>query len=345
MSEIDLNKFVTRTDLAFEAIDMYKLKNNSDVIDEEYEVNNIVIKRTVVSEEAEKHAHKKKGVYYSLDTRAIQTHDNDDLVNCEIELSKIIKEVLKLENINEKHKGLVVGLGNINVTPDSLGPLVVDNVIVTRHMFLINPDEISNGVSNVSAISPGVMGTTGIETVDIIDAVIKKIDINYVICVDALASRSIARVNKTIQVTNTGISPGSGVGSKRKEISKETLGIPVIAIGVPTVVDAVTIAIDTASFVVKYLTKFMNAEMKGKIEKINFENEKEPPFKYKQQFMGDFGTLNDDAKRELIEEVLTPNGYNMMVTPKEVDLDISDLTNVISGAIDRALHSIVGNNA
>ena len=104
MSEIDLNKFVTRTDLAFEAIDMYKLKNNSDVIDEEYEVNNIVIKRTVVSEEAEKHAHKKKGVYYSLDTRAIQTHDNDDLVNCEIELSKIIKEVLKLENINEKHK-------------------------------------------------------------------------------------------------------------------------------------------------------------------------------------------------------------------------------------------------
>ena len=89
----------------------------------------------------------------------------------------------------------------------------------------------------------------------------------------------------------------------------------------------------------------MNAEMKGKIQKINYENEKEPPFKYKQQFMGDFGTLNDDAKRELIEEVLTPNGYNMMVTPKEVDLDISDLTNVISGAIDRALHSIVGNNA
>ena len=252
MSEIDLNKFVTRTDLAFEAIDMVKLENSDDVIDEEYEVNNIIVKRTVVSEKAEKYTNKKKGVYYSLDTRAIKTHDNDDLVNCEIELSKIIKEVLKLENINEKQKGLVVGLGNINVTPDSLGPLVVDNVIVTRHMFLINPDEITEGVSNVSAISPGVMGTTGIETVDIVDAVIKKIDVDYVICVDALASRSIARVNKTIQVTNTGISPGSGVGSKRKEISKETLGIPVIAIGVPTVVDASTIASNTIDYLLSH---------------------------------------------------------------------------------------------
>ena len=295
--------------------------------------------KTVTKRVVRKYTNKKKGVYYSLDTRAIKTHDNDDLVNCEIELSKIIKEVLKLENINEKQKGLVVGLGNINVTPDSLGPLVVDNVIVTRHMFLINPDEITEGVSNVSAISPGVMGTTGIETVDIVDAVIKKIDVDYVICVDALASRSIARVNKTIQVTNTGISPGSGVGSKRKEISKETLGIPVIAIGVPTVVDAVTIAIDTASFVVKYLTKFMNDEMKGEFSKINFENEKEPPFKYKQKFMGDFGTLNDDAKRELIEEVLTPNGYNMMVTPKEIDSIISNVSEVVAHGINYALHA------
>lgn len=349
MSEINLSNFSTRTDLAFEAIDMLNLKNSPEIKEEEYEVNKMVIKRTIVSEKVAEELGKKSGVYYSLDTRAIKTHDNDDLVNCEKELTKIIKEVLKVEGITSKHKGLVVGLGNINVTPDSLGPLVVDNVIVTRHMFLINPEEVSEGISDVSAISPGVMGTTGIETVDIIDAVINKINIDYVIAVDALASRSIARVNKTIQVTNTGISPGSGVGSKRKELSKETIGVPVIAIGVPTVVDAVTIAIDTASFVMKYLTKYLENKTNNKNEdlnkKIDFDEVKEPANIYKKQFLGDFGVLDDDAKRELIEEVLTPNGYNMMVTPKEVDLDISDLTEVISGAIDRALHTIVGNNA
>lgn len=338
------DKIATRTDLAFEAIDMLELKNCPEIKEEEYEVNKMIVRRTIVSDKIAKELGKKSGIYYSLDTRSIETHDNDDLENCEKELTKIIKEVLNVEGINSSHKGLVVGLGNINVTPDSLGPLVVDNVIVTRHMFLINPEEVSEGISEVSAISPGVMGTTGIETVDIIDAVIKKINVDYVIAVDALASRSIARVNKTIQVTNTGISPGSGVGSKRKELSKSTIGIPVIAIGVPTVVDAVTIAIDTASFVMKYLTKYIEDKKIFQDEmnkKINFEEVKEPHDKYKKQFLGDFGTLDDIAKRELIEEVLTPNGYNMMVTPKEVDLDISDLTHVISGAIDRALHTIV----
>ena len=135
------------------------------------------------------------------------------------------------------------GAGNINVTPDSLGPIVIDNVIVTRHMFLLNPEEVSEGISDVSAIAPGVMGNTGIETYDIIEAVVKKINVDYLIVVDALAARSVARVNKTIQVTNTGISP-----LRRRELKKETretMYRPVIAIGVPTVVDAATIASDT----------------------------------------------------------------------------------------------------
>ena len=345
MDSVNLDIFSTRTDLAFEAMGMNKTKNNDD-LEEEYNDHNIIIKKTVVGEKTGKEIRKKSGIYYSLDTKSIKTHDHDDLINCENVLARVIKELLRIEGIDETKKGLVVGLGNINVTPDSLGPLVVDNVIVTRHMFLINPDEVSEGISDVSALSPGVMGTTGIETVDIIDAVIKKIKVDYVIAVDALASRSISRVNKTIQVTNTGISPGSGVGSKRKELSKETVGIPVIAIGVPTVVDAVTIAIDTSNYVLRYLNIAMNEKNKEQLNtKINLDNEKDPPEKYKKQFLGDFGTLDDFAKRDLIEEVLTPNGYNMMVTPKEVDLDISDLTNVISGAIDRALHSIVGSNA
>ena len=130
---------------------------------------------------------------------------------------------MKVENINPSHKGLVVGLGNSNVTPDSLGPAVIDNVIVTRHMFILNPEEVSEGISDVSAVAPGVMGNTGIETYDIVEAIINKIKIDYVVVVDALAAKSVARVNKTIQVTNTGISPGSGVGNTRKELSKQTL--------------------------------------------------------------------------------------------------------------------------
>ncbi len=347
MSEINLQKICTRTDLAFEAIDLFDMHQAKDVIEEEFTESDIVINRTIINESVSKQIEKKSGVYYSLDTSKIKTHDHDDLLKCENVLTKVIKEVLKLENITNKSKGLVVGLGNINVTPDSLGPMVVDNVIVTRHMFLINPDEVSEGISEVSALSPGVMGTTGIETVDIIEAIVKKINIDFIIAVDALASRSIARVNKTIQVTNTGISPGSGVGNKRKELSKETLGIPVIAIGVPTVVDAVTIASDTIDFILKYLNRIANQKPIDKIiidPKIDYSEESLPNEKYAKQFLGQFGILDQDSKRDLIEEVLSPSGYNMMVTPKEVDLDISDLCGVISGAIDRALHTIVGEN-
>lgn len=345
MNSIDLEKFVVRTDLAFEALDTYKINNTADVYEDNYEENNILIKRTVINEYASKEIGKKSGVYYSIDTTCVKTHDHDELLNCENVLTKVIKEVLKIEGINNKSKGLVVGLGNMNVTPDALGPLVVDNVIVTRHMFLLDPAKVSEGISEVSAIAPGVMGTTGIETVDIIESVVNKINVDYVIAVDALASRSIARVNNTIQVTNTGISPGSGVGNKRKELSKQTLGIPVIAIGVPTVVDAVSIASDTVNFMLKYFNRMMNEKPKDKIAvnlEINYDEEKMPSDEYKKEFLGQFGMLDDDSKRELINEVLTPSGYNMMVTPKEVDLDIEDLCSIISGAIDRALHSIVG---
>ena len=344
MNGIDLEKFFIRTDLAFEALDIYKTNNDTNVYEDNFEENNIFIKRTVINDIASQKIGKKSGVYYSIDITSVKTHDHDELVNCENVLTKVIKEVLKLEGINNKSKGLVVGLGNINVTPDSLGPLVVDNVIVTRHMFLLDPGKVSEGISEVSAISPGVMGTTGIETVDIIESVVNKIKVDYVIAVDALASRSIARVNNTIQVTNTGISPGSGVGNKRKELSKETIGIPVIAIGVPTVVDAVSIASDTVNFMLKYFNRMMNEKPKDKLSislDIDFEKEKMPNEEYKKEFLGQFGVLDEDSQRELINEVLTPNGYNMMVTPKEVDLDIEDLCSIISGAIDRALHTIV----
>jgi spore protease len=346
---MNLEKFQIRTDLAFEALDLRKTAYAEEVINDEFEQDNLVIRRTVISENVGKEIGKKPGLYYVLDTKAIKTHDNDDLKKCENALTQIIKEVLRAENITEKSRGLVVGLGNINVTPDSLGPVVIDNVIVTRHMFILNPEEVSEGISDVSAIAPGVMGNTGIETYDIIEAVVKKIQVDYLLVVDALASRSLSRVNKTIQVTNTGISPGSGVGNSRKEISKETMGIPVIAIGVPTVVDAATIASDTIDMLLRYFNhKIEHHDRPSQNiivgpEKIDFTEVKLPDEQYRKEFLGEFGRLSEEEKFQLLEEVLTPNGYNMMVTPKEVDIDIEDLSEVISGAIDRALHTIVDN--
>lgn len=326
-----MDKYVVRTDLATEAI------NNHQIDEEERNINGINLRRVFVDENQGKKIGKKQGVYYTLDTRAIETHDNDDIANCVNVLASVIKEVMEYENIDNNAKGLIVGLGNINVTPDSLGPLVCDNVIVTRHMFLLDPDKVSPGISEVSAISPGVMGTTGIETFDIIEAVKNKIKVDYMIVVDALASRSIDRVNRTIQVTNTGISPGSGVGNRRKELSKETIGIPVIAIGVPTVVDAVTITSDTIDIIMKYMNNIHK-----RIDDVDIEDMPRPSKKYREELFGNVGALSEDEKRQLIDEILTPTGFNMMVTPKEVDLDISDLTEIISKAIDKALHPLVG---
>lgn len=347
---MNLEKFQVRTDLAFESIDAIQNSNTSEVINEHYEEDKLVITRTIINNKVANEIGKKPGVYYALDTQAIKTHDNDDLEKCENALTKIIKEVLQIEGINETHKGLMVGLGNVSVTPDSLGPLVIDNVIVTRHMFILNPEEVSPGISNVSAVAPGVMGTTGIETFDIIEAIVAKINVDYIIVVDALASKSVARVNKTIQVTNTGISPGSGVGNSRKELSKDTMNIPVIAIGVPTVVDAVTIVSDTIDLLLKYFYEKINSIDKPSEKivvgphKIDFENAKHPSIEQSRQILGEFGILNQEEKISLLKEVLTPNGYNLMVTPKEVDLDIADLTSLISKSIDRAVHSLVDNN-
>lgn len=331
MSKIELQKFQTRTDLAFEALNFNRLKDLNQEFTDEQVINNVVIKRTFINENVALEIGKKPGIYYCLDSTNILSHDHDDLLDLEDALTFVIKDILEVENITPNKKGLIVGLGNINVTPDSLGPLVIDNVIVTRHMFMLDPTKVSEGISNVCAMSPGVMGQTGIETFDIIQAIVDKIDIDYIIVCDALASRSVSRLNKTIQVTNAGISPGSGVGNKRKELSRQTINRPVIAIGVPTVVDAVSIVSDTIDKLLENFNKHTSNNL--------LEDEG-----YRKHFLGEVGVLSDEEKRALFEEVLTTNGQNMMVTPKEIDLDIEDLSKVISGAIDRAIHKIVEHN-
>src|SRR5699024_10869868 len=167
-------------------------------------------------------------------------------------LTDSLNKLLEKNNISADKTGLIVGLGNGKVTPDALGPMTIEKILVTNHLFELNHESVADGYRPVAAVSPGVMGVTGIETSEIILGIIEKFKPDFVIAVDGLASRSIERVNVTIQLSDSGIHPGSGVGNKRKELSQQTLGIPVIAIGVRTVVDAVTIASDTVDLLLKH---------------------------------------------------------------------------------------------
>lgn len=332
--EVDLSKYQIRTDLAIDYVEEKKKLNG--VKHKTDNINGITVTNVELDEIND--LNKKKGKYITLEFDDVTDSKNSD--NVSETLTIILKKMLK---IDKNSFGLVVGLGNDKSTPDSLGPLVVNDIIVTNHLYLL--DSLSSNYSRVSAINPGVMGETGIETSDIIEAIVKKIKPSYLIVIDSLASKSIERLNKTIQITDTGIHPGSGIGNKRKEISYDTLGIPVIAIGVPTVVDATVIVSDTINFIYKnyaFNKEYMNnPKSKLTFNNINYlkkdikENKQE-----KEKLLGLVGTLNEDELQRLIFEVLNPIGYNLMVTPKEIDFIIRKLSNVISNSINNSIHNI-----
>lgn len=357
---VDLSNYAVRTDLAVEAREMVlegkgatvhgqeNLSQIEGVIIKEKEENDIKISLVEVTAQGEKNLGKKPGQYLTIEVVGIRNQDTELQAKVEKVFVKEFAHFIKQAGINEGASCLVVGLGNWNVTPDALGPLVCENLLVTRHLFELQPENVEEGYRPVSALSPGVMGLTGIETSDIIFGVVEKTKPDFVIAIDALASRSIERVNATIQISDTGIHPGSGVGNKRKELSKETLGIPVIAIGVPTVVDAVSITSDTIDFILKHFGNEMKEGNKPSRSLVpagmNFGKRKKlteddlPEAEHRQTFLGMIGTLEEEEKRKLIYEVLSPLGHNLMVTPKEVDVFIEDMANLIASGLNAALH-------
>ena len=338
--EIDLSKYSVRTDLIIES-DIDQLTEGitkSQVVNEDITIDDITI-----SKKAEEYCNKKKGRYITISFNDITDIENSKKV--EKVLSDELKKLLMNMNILSSDKCLIIGLGNANSTPDSLGPKVSENIIVTKHLFDLEDVSVLDGYRNVSTFKPSVLALTGIETKDTIKGIISQTSPDFVIIVDALASSSISRVNKTIQLTDAGIFPGSGVGNNRGELSRDTLGIPVIAIGVPTVVDAVTIVSDTISYLMKkfsYSKKNFNSSVNKlkPVTSINYlkDNDDFLTTKEKKKLLGEIGMLNDDEIKQLIFEVLTPIGYNMMVTPKEVDFLIDKLSKVISNSINRTLH-------
>ena len=332
---VDLSKYQLRTDLAIESIK--DIKNISKEIVEE----NIKITNVVVDDKVSKIINKKKGNYITIEFDDITDSDNFEKVK-----KIFIRELNKLLNllkINPKASCLIVGLGNSKSTPDSLGPLAINNIIVTNHLYEL--EQLDENYRRVSVLVPGVMGQTGLETSDVIASIVSKFKPDFMIIIDALASQSIERVNKTIQITDTGIHPGSGIGNSRKEISYETLNIPCIAIGVPTVVDAITIVSDTINYMHKHYT-YSKLNINNPLNKLmvgspNYLKEKiETNKKDKETLLGIVGTLKEDEIRQLLFEVLSPIGYNMMVTPKEVDFLVERLSYLIGNGINETLHNI-----
>ena len=193
----------------------------------------------------------KDGNYITITFEDITNYEDREKVGKLLE--KELKELFEKNNIKDSDECLVIGLGNRLSTADSLGVKVLDHIVITRHLFLINAN-VKEGFRIVSGFTPSVLGQTGIETKDVIVSLINAVKPKFVIAIDSLASSSIDRINKTIQITDTGIHPGSGVGNNRKELSKKTLGIPVIAIGVPTVVSSSIIVNDTLNYLFKHLS-------------------------------------------------------------------------------------------
>ena len=224
-----------RTDLADERNSVYKKINKLqevegiEIEEEEFDKNIKMTKVIVINENGERSLKKPKGVYITIDINNLKIAQDEEIENAANCLSKELKELIK-KYADSKSEVLVVGLGNEYVTPDALGPKVITDIDVTRHILTYMPNALKKDTRPVSAISPGVLGTTGIETVEILKGIVENIKPKLLIVIDALASRNINRISKTIQISDTGIIPGAGIGNKRNEISVNTLNIPVVAI-------------------------------------------------------------------------------------------------------------------
>ena len=311
--------FEVRTDLAVEENErIAKAQEDAKgitVTEEDYEEEQIHITTVrITTENGAKQMGKPRGIYITLEAAEMIEDDEDYHREISKRLAEILTELIPVDASGTSI--LVAGLGNRLVTPDALGPQVADNLYITRHIikeFGRRAYE-NEQVQSISAIVPGVMAQTGMESQEIIAGIIREIKPDYLIVVDALAARSVRRLGRTIQITDTGIYPGSGVGNHRYSITKETMGIPVIAIGIPTVVEAATIVYDSMSALIDELA---HAECL-------------------QPLKTSWSKLTEAEHRNLIRELLSPQLNHMFVTPKDIDAEIKRMSYTISEAINLA---------
>ncbi len=290
-----------RTDLARESREL--AGNDLQGVTQSKEQHGPLLVERIVIEtpEAADRLDKPQGRYITIDADNLSDREPEVFTA----LSERIAEELSklLDGIPEQADMMVIGLGNRFVTPDALGPETADRIYVTRHIRTNAPELAPQGMRAVSAMAPGVLGTTGMETVEVVKGLVEHAKPAAVICVDALAARSTDRIHRTVQLSDTGISPGSGIGNMRDTLNRETLGVPVIAIGIPMVVYAATIAADTIGMVAQRT-----------------------------------GLPDNEALRALVDEVVREHFGPMIVTPKDIDLLTEDAAEILSNGINRMLH-------
>ena len=307
-----------RTDLASERREIYQKANDArgeiDGITSEVEdiTDKIKVEKVkIINENGEKAIGKPIGTYITIDIKDLKIIQEKELQQAADTITKELKGMLN-EHISHQGEVLVVGLGNIYVTPDSLGPKVINEIEVTRHIINYMPQYVKEGTRMVSAIAPGVLGTTGIETLEILKGVVENTKPKLIIVIDALASRSIERISSTVQLSDTGIVPGAGVGNKRSELSINTLGVPVIAIGIPTVVETAVLVNDSLNlFIEKLQDEAKSNEYLNK--------------------------LKENDNYEEIKQVLVPSDFNLIVTPKEIDDLIENMKEIVARGINQSL--------
>lgn len=290
-----------RTDLARESREL--AGNDLQGVSQSKEQHGPLLVERIVIEtpEAADRLDKPQGRYITIDADNLSDREPEVFTA----LSERIAEELSnlLDGIPEQADMMVIGLGNRFVTPDALGPETADRIYVTRHIRTNAPELAPQGMRAVSAMAPGVLGTTGMETVEVVKGLVEHAKPAAVICVDALAARSTDRIHRTVQLSDTGISPGSGIGNMQDTLNRETLGVPVIAIGIPMVVYAATIAADTICMVAQRT-----------------------------------GLPDNEALRALVDEVVREHFGPMIVTPKDIDLLTEDAAEILSNGINRMLH-------
>lgn len=304
-----------RTDLALERRDIYRKANNleDEIPGIKYNAENIgknkITRVEITSKEGEEALNKKIGNYITIDVNKIN--------NLLEEENQKIVELLsnEIEKIVDKHIGksediLVVGLGNLYSTPDSLGSKVVKKIEITRHIKKYMPQYIDKNARAISAVAPGVLGMTGIETWEFLKGIVDNVKPKLILAIDSLCSKSVNRISRSIQISDTGIVPGGGVGNARIELTKESLGIPVIALGIPTCVDVVTITEDGINLWIDNLKEKENIDTK---------------------------VLEKNNNYESIKEALLPSDLNFIVTPKEIDELIENMTEIVSVGINNAI--------
>ena len=306
-----------RTDLALEATEICEEQSTAldGVVVDTKELEDCTITTVeIINEIGSKIMNKEIGKYITLESDLMKFDDDDSR---EKVINYLKDELIEIFGTDQSKKTLIIGLGNWNITSDALGPRAVSKTLVTRHIFKNYNKDYDDDFSEVAALSPGVMGITGIETVEIVKSIVDKIKPDRVVAIDALASRKMDRVNSTIQISTGGIAPGGGVGNKRKALDKSYLGVDVIAIGVPTVVDAATLTIDELDLAIDNLIE------------VSQENS---------EFYKMLTKLKEEEKYQLIKDSLDPYDKNLIVTPKDIDETIENLAIIISEGLNRSLH-------